>query len=274
MNRDQRLKWRLHVFGRDDLTPAQKLVLLALETFADYPAGTNARPGVAKLAAMCGLKQRAVEYALARGRECGLIEQTSRANPKGHLAAVHRLLPTPVTTRTSVHVEDVSTRTAVHVEPVLNPHQTPVQPAPNGTSTRMSVQPTNPRTPIQDTKENLSCAQARTPTSAKRRTQIRDDYMPSQQVIATIRDEQPSISSRQLEHEHRKFIDHWKQTGKPMADWDAAWRNWMRRAAERGDFRRAPNGTPVSTADQRVAQIQAMKAAEQASRLELEYGAR
>jgi hypothetical protein len=40
-------QWTRWVFGSDSLTDAQKLVLLALQTFADCPARTNARPGVA-----------------------------------------------------------------------------------------------------------------------------------------------------------------------------------------------------------------------------------
>lgn len=29
-----------------------------------------------------------------------------------------------------------------------------------------------------------------------------------------------------------KFYDHFRGTGKPMKDWDAAWRNWIRRSAQ------------------------------------------
>ena len=44
--------WRRHVIGlpKADLSPDQKLVHLALETFADYGDGTNARPGIQALA--------------------------------------------------------------------------------------------------------------------------------------------------------------------------------------------------------------------------------
>ena len=75
-------QWTRWVLGSDSLTDAQKLVLLALQTFADYPAGTNARPGVATMAVACGLKERAVRYALEAGERLKLIEQTGPANPK------------------------------------------------------------------------------------------------------------------------------------------------------------------------------------------------
>ena len=32
--------------------------------------------------------------------------------------------------------------------------------------------------------------------------------------------------------EHAKFRDHYKSNGKAMKDWDATWRNWMRRVKE------------------------------------------
>ena len=32
--------------------------------------------------------------------------------------------------------------------------------------------------------------------------------------------------------EHAKFKDHYKSSGKAMKDWDATWRNWMRRVKE------------------------------------------
>lgn len=138
MSRLQRREWRPLVLGHPELTPAQKLVLLALETFADYPEGTNARPGVTLLARTCRLGQRVVEGALAQGRRLDLIEQTQRANPKRGLAASYRL----ISTRTSVQVEPGSARTSVRVEGAFQPAQNEFQPARNGFSTRTSVQPT------------------------------------------------------------------------------------------------------------------------------------
>lgn len=92
--------------------------------------------------------------------------------------------------------------------------------------------------------------------AAKRRTQIRDDYMPPKTVIAAIREQHPTVTDTQLTYQHSKFIDHWKKTGTTMADWDAAWRNWMRTSAERGDFARAPtvNGhSPPTAQDVKIA---------------------
>lgn len=90
---EQRRDWRDYVLGAKALTLAQRVVLLALETFADYRDGTNARPGIERLTRKCGLTDRAVETALKRGRELGLIQRTANGF-KGH-AAVYRLVPAP-----------------------------------------------------------------------------------------------------------------------------------------------------------------------------------
>lgn len=147
MTKVERLAWRECVFAHPSLTPAQKLVLLRLETFADYPAGTNARPGVALLAAACGMKARVVEGALSAGRELALIEQTGRANPKRGLAAVYRLL----STRTTAPVETLFYPHARADRNSVQPARNGFQPARNDISTRTLVQPTNPLTPTQNT---------------------------------------------------------------------------------------------------------------------------
>ncbi|MDM2171558.1 helix-turn-helix domain-containing protein [Mycobacteroides abscessus] len=91
MTPEQRRDWRDYVLGAKTLTLAQRIVLLALETFADYADGTNARPGIEGLRRKCGLTERAVETALKRGRELGLIQRT--ANGFKRHAAVYRLVP-------------------------------------------------------------------------------------------------------------------------------------------------------------------------------------
>jgi hypothetical protein len=128
MNREQRRQWRRNVLRYADLTPAQKLVLLALEGFADYPAGTNARPGIEALAIACGLKERVVRLALERGVDLRLIQQTARANPKAGRAAVYRLL---------------STGTTMPLENDFNRHETDFNRHESVISTGTLVPPTN-----------------------------------------------------------------------------------------------------------------------------------
>lgn len=140
MNAAQRRDWREYVYGCPDLTTAQRLVLLALAEFADWPDGTNAYPGSERLAEICGLKLSAVEKALARGRELKLIQQTQPAKPKRGWAAVYRLLPTPAITRTAVRVMDG-----------YCPYETELLPVRPDAITRTAVRPTKPLTPSHNT---------------------------------------------------------------------------------------------------------------------------
>lgn len=111
MNPDQRRQWMRVVLGHAQLTAAQKTVLIALETYADYRDGTDAYPGEENLAKLCGLKPRAVRYALDQGRQLGLIERTAPANHRAGRADVYRLVPTAET----VAADDRITGTAMPV---------------------------------------------------------------------------------------------------------------------------------------------------------------
>lgn len=64
---------------------------------------------------------------------------------------------------------------------------------------------------------------------AGRGTRLPDDFEPSPALLAWVRAKCPGLPAS----EHERFCDHWRSTpgvkGR-KADWDAAWRNWMRRA--------------------------------------------
>lgn len=98
-----RYAWRRAVVRDYRLTEADRRVLLELESYAD-PDGTNARPGVDRIASHLrtaedkGLSEKTVRRGLARGRELGYLEQTAKARRAGDrwLAAVYRLtMPLP-----------------------------------------------------------------------------------------------------------------------------------------------------------------------------------
>jgi hypothetical protein len=69
-----------------------------------------------------------------------------------------------------------------------------------------------------------------------------------------------------LAWEHRRFVDYWLsapgQKGVKL-DWDRAWCNWMRRAAENGQLRRGvgmcAGDQPMSKVDLKVLNLQASK---------------
>lgn len=97
----------------------------------------------------------------------------------------------------------------------------------------------------------------------KRGTRLTPDWIPPQTVIDSMKAECPHVD---LQAEHRKFIDHFTGNGKTMIEWPAAWRNWIRRAAEH----RPRNGDKprISASDAAFAAAQALKTTP-ANRLEL-----
>lgn len=75
------------------------------------------------------------------------------------------------------------------------------------------------------------------PAKPKRGTRIPANFVPSVDTRHAILTEHPHLD---LAREHPKFVDYWiAQPGQKgvKLDWDATWRNWMRRTAEQ-----QPNG--------------------------------
>lgn len=131
----RRRQWIRRVLGCTELSAAQRNVLLALETFADYLDGSNAHPGETNLAEICGLTTRAVRTALGRGCELGLIRKTANENPRASRAAVYRLLLSDEsTTGTAVPVIEPTTGTAVPVKDPITGTAVPVYNSTTGTA--------------------------------------------------------------------------------------------------------------------------------------------
>lgn len=63
----------------------------------------------------------------------------------------------------------------------------------------------------------------------KQGSQISEDYKPNSEQIAWATEKFPFVD---LETETDKFVDHFLATGKIYVSWNAAWRNWIRRAFE------------------------------------------
>ena len=121
-------------YDRTVLTGAQKTVLIALETYADYRDGTNAFPGEENLATDTALTTRAVRDAMKRAREIGLIVRTALENPKAGRAAVYRLAM-PVSTGIAVPVDNSITGTTIPVDNTITGTPVPVEAAITGTAT-------------------------------------------------------------------------------------------------------------------------------------------
>ena len=89
--------------------------------------------------------------------------------------------------------------------------------------------------PVPQTTNNQQPAtinQEREGASAPRAHRLPADFEPSDQSRLTVMSEYPQVD---IHREHAKFLDYWAaqpgQRGVKL-DWDATWRNWMRRAGD------------------------------------------
>lgn len=80
--------------------------------------------------------------------------------------------------------------------------------------------PTEPN-PTEPTKPNRE--------SGARKKAIDEGWKPSEQLIDWAIAEYPDLD---IILETKKFKDHFAANGKPMKNWEAAWRNWLRRCAD------------------------------------------
>lgn len=68
----------------------------------------------------------------------------------------------------------------------------------------------------------------------KRAAQLPADWQPDEADIAKLSASFPNVD---IEHETDSFRDYWASRGEARADWSAAYRNWIRKAAQ---FSKAP----------------------------------
>lgn len=105
--------------------------------------------------------------------------------------------------------------------------------------------------------ERDSGANAPPKPKVKRASQMTDDWQPATELYVWAANE-VDMPASEVNRETFKFRDHFKATGKPMKDWDAAWKNWMRRSREFGPARASPNGhsPPLELSPERIAEHQ------------------
>jgi len=120
----------------------------------------------------------------------------------------------------------------------------------NGAPTRPDPTRTRPDPKGQSQSQELKTTGSQ--SSPSRGTRLPDDFEVTEPMKAWAREHTP-VASRV---DHDMFIDHWRsQSGQRAVkrDWEATWRNWMRRVQEnRTRTSPAPNSRP-STTDDRIA---------------------
>lgn len=119
------------------------------------------------------------------------------------------------------------------------------------TKNRTKNPPVSPRGAKPESAETPESGTLR--SAAKRGTPLPEPFEVTDDMKAWVRDNCPGINGWA---EHEKFCDFHRAKGSVFKKWDAAWRNWMRKAVEINSQNggRARTGPAVSTTDQRVQQ--------------------
>jgi len=239
---------------------AEFRALTMLWTYADKEC-RNAFPGNARLAADLGITdERRVRRLLQALEAKGYIVATSHAGGRGRATSYALTLPTKgghgdpgKGGHGDPGLADADPGKGGHGDPGLadadpgkGGHGDPergvmVTPPPD------QDQVYNLRTPVVPSSRAHAPAPAREADQAepkpKRGTRLPADFIPSEKSRRTILDESPALD---LRREHSRFVDYWTaapgQRGVKL-DWNATWRNWMRKAADSQN--RGRNGAPT-----------------------------
>jgi len=80
----------------------------------------------------------------------------------------------------------------------------------------------------------------------ERATQIKSDFKPTDEMVVWAEGLKPGIDVKAVT---AVFVDYWLGVGKPMKDWDATWRNWVRREKVEKDAKRVIEASREATRD-------------------------
>lgn len=86
---------------------------------------------------------------------------------------------------------------------------------------------------------------------AKPKQLMPDDWQPDPDVAAQLASSFPHL---EISHEADQFRDYWLARGEPRADWQAAFRNWVRKSAQSAS-RPTQLRTPYPTRGERIAEL-------------------
>lgn len=75
--------------------------------------------------------------------------------------------------------------------------------------------------------------------TSSREVRLPHHWRPGADLVDFARETQPSWTDEDINHETLQFVDHYASTGERRADWDAAWRKWVRGAKAKAGSKRA-----------------------------------
>ncbi len=195
---------------------------VAYRLFSYMDSGTgDCFPKQGTIAADLGVTDRTVRNALCNLRACGWLEIEERPLAKGRgKSNLYRF-------------QDVTTGSAVPANETSSGNRLPVNDATTGNSEqdfRKKVSGASNKELVEKNTLNRESA-LRAHAMA-----LPDDFLPDLGVAFTA-----GLDLAEAERQAAMFLDYYRAKGKTMRDWNAAWRNWIRRvpdfARRNGDHR-------------------------------------
>lgn len=217
------------------------------------PDGRNAYPSQATLAAYTRKSERQIRRDLADLQDLGLIRRGDQRIVE-HFAQDRR----PVVYNLAIgRTNDLDGGTSTAGRPCPGGHQRPAVDVRGDTNDRSSMAergdmgdrtggtPTSAKPSVEPTGTIKKNNPPNPPRGEQRGTRLPEDFPVTSEMAAWAREKAPTCGMS----DHEEFCDYWR--GVPGAkgrklDWEATWRNWMRRAHERRTARRSnSNGAVV-----------------------------
>lgn len=82
--------------------------------------------------------------------------------------------------------------------------------------------------------------------TSSREVRLPHHWRPGEALLIETRTIRPSWTDDDIHHEVLQFTDHYTSTGEKRADWDAAWRKWVRGAKAKPASRGTPRTDPAA----------------------------
>lgn len=196
------------------MTPTQKLVLLALADNCNDMG--ECYPSILTICEKSGLSERGVQGAISEMEKMGLVNRFMR---KGR-STLYTITPAGYAPPQEVH-----------------PAPRAPAPAPDAPPPPQEVHPTPaPRAPITVNEPSIEPSLNRHVVAGAKKskgTRIPDDWVLSKKLGEWAHAEKPHWSIDKIRSEAEAFKDYWLSVAGARGikqDWDATWRNWVRRS--------------------------------------------
>ncbi|WEX87185.1 helix-turn-helix domain-containing protein [Sinorhizobium garamanticum] len=210
--------WKLDLLDRMSvdrrLSGTDFRVAYRLLSYMDAATG-DCFPKQETIATDLGVTDRTIRKALANLRACDWLRVEERPLPKGRGKS------------NLYHFGDATTGSTVPVNDTNTGNEIPVNDATIGNSAqdfRNKISGASNKEHVEKNTLNRESAK-RAPRA--RAVPLPDNFLPDMRVALAA-----GLDRAEAERQTAIFLDYYRAKGKPMRDWNAAWRNWIRRVPD------------------------------------------